>query len=395
MPHEGQIMNHEIFLQAMDFLDRIFQKDEKFTILFHGGEPMLAGLDWYKKTLAVIRERFGYNAELHIQSNIWLLNQDWINLFKEYDVCISTSIDGHEDICNSQRGDGYFEKTMKGIRLMRENGLNVSVVATLGKHNISPEKCRQMFKFFLDEDIHFALHGAVPSMEQGFSEEVLSADEMLQMLRNVSDEYFANYQKITVGTIDHMVKNIYKKTPSLCTFSDCLGTYIAIDPNGYLYTCQRFCGMPEFSLGHLSENPTSESILNSKGYAVFSDLHKKAKETCTKSGCKHFEYCNGGCCYASLSAQKHTQDWDGRDPFCEAFRTFYDELDDKITTEMENVLLKKDIPSPLLTIAENRRRDFTVIKNSRKILEAYQWQIAPDWVKRDKLETIYFNIEVI
>jgi len=229
-------------------------------------------------------------------------------------------------------------------------------------------------------------------LERGFSEEVLTADEMLQILRNVSEEYFTYFQKMTVGTIDHMIRNIYKKTPSLCTFSDCLGAYIAIDPNGYLYTCQRFCGMPELSLGHLSENPTSESILKSKGYAVFSDLHKKAKETCTKLECKHFEYCNGGCCYASLATQKHSKDWDGRDPFCKAFQQFYDELDDKMTVEMGNELLKKDIFSPLLTIAENRRRDYTATKNSRKILEAYQWEIAPDWVQRNKLETIFFNI---
>jgi uncharacterized protein len=392
MPHEGQVMSHAIFSQAMDFLNRLFPKDKKFNLLFHGGEPMLAGLDWYKKSLPVIREKFGYNATLNMQSNSWLLNQDWINLFREYNVCISTSIDGPEEICDSQRGKGYFEKTMKSIRLMKENGLEVSVVATLGKNNISREKCRQLFKFFLDEEIHFSLHGAVPSMERGYSEEILNADEMLQVLRNISEEYFAHFQKITVGTIDHMIKNIYNKLPILCTFSDCLGTYMAIDTNGYLYSCQRFCGMQEFSLGRLSENPTPESILNSKGYAVFCNLHKKAKETCTKSGCRHFEYCNGGCCYASLAAQKHSKDWDGRDPFCEAFRTFYDELDNKITMEMRNELLKKDSPSPLLTIAKNRKRDYIATTNSRKIVEASQWQVTPGWVQRNKPETIFFNI---
>ena len=392
MPHEGQVMSSDIFSQTMDFLDRLFPKDKKFKMLFHGGEPMLAGLDWYKKSLPVIREKFGYNAELNIQSNIWLLNQDWIDLFCDYNVSISTSIDGPKQICDSQRGEGYFEKTMKSIRLMKKNGLDVSVVATLGKNKISREKCHEMFKFFLDENIHFSLHGAVPSLERGFSEEVLTADEMLQVLRNVSEEYFSHFQKMTVGTIEHMIKNIHKKSPTLCTFSDCLGTYIAIDPKGYLYSCQRFCGMQEFSLGHLSENPTSESILNSKGYTIFRNLHQKAKEACTKAACKHFKYCNGGCCYASLAAQKHSKDWDGRDPFCSAFRNFYDELENKMTMEMRNELLKKELPSPLLTIAENRKRDYIAIANSHKIMEAYQWKVMPNWVQRNKLETIYFNI---
>jgi len=392
MPYEGQIMNREVFMQAMDFLDRLIPKDKRFTILFHGGEPMLAGLDWFKKALPVIRGKFGHNAELSIQSNIWLLNQDWINLFREYGVRISTSIDGPKAICDSQRGEGYFEKTMQGIRLLKENGLAVSAIATVGKNNISREKCRQLFHFFLDEDIHFSLHGAVPSIERGLTEETLTADEMLQALRHVSEAYFARYQKMTVGTIDQMVKNIYNKKPCLCTFSDCLGTYLAIAPDGYLYTCLRFCGMPELSLGRLSENPTSESIVNSRGYTVFKQLHQTAKEACTKSGCQHFEYCNGGCCYASLAAKKHSRDWDGRDPFCKAYQQFYDELDDKMTVEMGNELLKKGFPAPLLSIAENRRRNFTAVRNSRKILEACQWQKAPGWVQRNKLETIFLNI---
>jgi uncharacterized protein len=392
MPHENHVMPHDTFARAVDFLDRLFPKDKGFLMMFHGGEPLLAGLDWYRQSLALIREKFGHNVELNVQSNIWLLSQEWIDLFGEYGVSISTSLDGPKEICDSQRGEGYFEKTMKGIRLLKENGRNVSVIATLGRSNISPEKCRQMFRFFLDEGIRFSLHGAVPSMGHGYEGEALTADEMLQVLLNVSEEYFAHYEETTVGTIDHIVKNIYHRSPCLCTFSNCLGTYLAIDTQGYLYSCQRFCGMHEFSLGKLSENPTSETILNSKGYAVFEKLHQQSKESCTKAGCRHIEYCNGGCCYAALAEQRHGKDPDGRDPFCRAFRSFYDELDKRMTAEMSRKLLKEEAPAPLLAIAENRRRAYMPAANARKIVEASQWQTAPAWLQRRGPETVFFNI---
>lgn len=185
---------------------------------------------------------------------------------------------------------------------------------------------------------------------------------------------------------------IYYKKPTLCTFKDCLGIYVAIAPDGYLYTCQRFCGMPEFSVGHLSDSPTPESIVNSKGYAIFKNWHETARKSCSQTNCKHFEYCNGGCCYAALAAKKHVREWDGRDPFCKAYRTLFDELDDKITIEMGDELLKKSTSSPLLTIAEDRRREYSADLNSGRILNASQWQSAPGWVRRDRLETIFFNI---
>jgi len=46
-------------------------------------------------------------------------------------VSVSTSLDGGREICDSQRGAGYFDKTMAGIRLLRENGLDVSAIATI------------------------------------------------------------------------------------------------------------------------------------------------------------------------------------------------------------------------------------------------------------------------
>jgi uncharacterized protein len=281
---------------------------------------------------------------------------------------------------------------MKAIRLMKENGLTVSAIATVGKQNISREKCRQIFHFFVDEDIHFALHGAVPSIMRGFSDETLSPGEMLQLLRNVSEEYFGACRQTTVGTIDHMVRNIYRKSSTLCTFSNCLGTYLAIAPDGHLYTCQRFCGTREFSTGKLQDHPTPDSILHSKAYTTIYHLYLQAREACTRQACKHIGYCNGGCPYSSLAAKQHSKAWDGRDPFCQAYRTFYDELEEKLSAEMANELLGKDLPAPLLAIAENRKPRYTARANARKILQACQWQKAPAWMERKQLETVFLNI---
>ena len=71
-----------------------FQQD-KVHFTFHGGEPLLAGYDFYSEALEKLSNIPNFEG-FSLQSNIWLLNQNLIDLFKKYNVVISTSIDGQK-----------------------------------------------------------------------------------------------------------------------------------------------------------------------------------------------------------------------------------------------------------------------------------------------------------
>ena len=61
----------------------------KFHFTFHGGEPALAGYDFYAEALENYQNR--QFRSFSLQSNIWLLSDELIDLFfKKYNVAVST-----------------------------------------------------------------------------------------------------------------------------------------------------------------------------------------------------------------------------------------------------------------------------------------------------------------
>ncbi len=348
-------MSLDILERAVTFIKTLLGDQKRFRINFHGGEPMMAGIGWYRKALPLLRAAFGARVRLCIQSNLWLLNQEWLNLFNEYGVGISTSLDGPESICDGQRGAGYFANTMRGIALIRANGQDVPVIATIGKSAANAKDCREIYDFFNSRRLHFAVHGAIPSISRGVTEETLPPGGMLVVLKSMAEEYFRDTRAISINMIDTMIRALYYQRPSLCSFSNCLGSFLAVSADGKLYPCQRFCGVSPYAIGDLAENPDQANIIHSGGYKLLADTRQEIALSCLESGCKHFPYCNGGCCYAAIAARAHKTVLHGRDPFCAAYRGFFDALEVRLTAEMQDSMIGAGAAMPLLSITQGAR----------------------------------------
>jgi uncharacterized protein len=76
-------------------------------ITFHGGEPLVPGVQFYRMALPVLRQGLApRRVQFAMQSNLWLLTDELCDLFREYSVSLGTSLDGPEEINDSQRGHG-------------------------------------------------------------------------------------------------------------------------------------------------------------------------------------------------------------------------------------------------------------------------------------------------
>ena len=126
--NKKEMMDLEIIDQIIEWL-RDF-RDDKVHFTFHGGEPLLAGYDFYKTALEKLSKIDNLDG-FSLQSNIWLLNEELIDLFLEYNVVVSTSIDGPKEINDYQRGVGYFDRTMEKYELAKSKGLYINFVLTV------------------------------------------------------------------------------------------------------------------------------------------------------------------------------------------------------------------------------------------------------------------------
>ena len=129
----------------------------ELTVIWHAGEPLVVPTDFYREAFeAIERLRPPSVAVRHaFQTNGMLIDRDWCALFREWNVGVGVSIDGpqplHDAHRKTRRGDGTFDKTIAGIRLLRQENVPFHVISVLSRESLAmPE---EMLAFYLSEGI--------------------------------------------------------------------------------------------------------------------------------------------------------------------------------------------------------------------------------------------------
>ena len=95
------------------------------SVVFHGGEPLLAGSDLIAFAAAELRISVppGVRVQLSLQTNGVLLTRDFLNVLLEHDVSVGVSLDGdreaHDLHRRSRNGRGSHRETVRGLSLLR------------------------------------------------------------------------------------------------------------------------------------------------------------------------------------------------------------------------------------------------------------------------------------
>jgi len=133
---------------------RVIEQQKELKVLWHAGEPLAAGIGFYREALAVTERILGDRLSVHhsIQTNGTLVNDEWCDLFRAKAISIGVSLDGPAQMHDSNRktraGRGTFAHVMRGIELLRAHDIGVSVLCVLTSQSIDyPD---EMFHFFLD-----------------------------------------------------------------------------------------------------------------------------------------------------------------------------------------------------------------------------------------------------
>jgi uncharacterized protein len=300
---------------------------EALEITFHGGEPLAAGVDFYRWALPLLTGQLRRRRlRLGLQSNLWLLTDELCDLFAEQGVSLGTSLDGPEAINDAQRGAGYFQRTMAGIRRARAYGLEVSCICTFTAQ--SAPYADEIYDFFAGQGLNFSVHAALPGLAAADGRWALSAEDYGVLLEKLLECYLADLPKLRIGTLDAICWGISAGCGGLCTFSDCLGRYLAVDPQGWVYACQRFAGRVEHRLGNVLDQPGQANFPRSPAWQRLQVRQQRVAEEC--AGCPHFKYCRGGCPYNSLAAGVPL----GRDPYCPAYQRIFNTVIERAVGEV-------------------------------------------------------------
>ena len=305
-------------------------REDRVTFTFHGGEPLLAGPEFYRQALPLLSQELQHlNPEFAMQTNLWRMTPEIAQILAEYHVPIGSSIDGPGEITDSQRGKGYFEKTMRGYDIAKAHGLNVRFICTFT--NKSVKHRQEIFDFFKKNGFVLKLHPALPSLRSENPKEwALEPDDYGELLVYLLDKSLENIGTMEVMNINDLCRCVFTRRGSVCTFVNCMGNTFAIGPDGGIYPCYRFVGMPEWVMGNVRDRPTMEQLMQSEPGRRMTAFSEYVDQAC--KDCSHIRYCRGGCPYNAIAPSGGALE--GVDPHCVAYKRIFDELNERLNKEM-------------------------------------------------------------
>jgi len=276
------------------------KKAKSVKIIFHGGEPLLWDFDNYVQLFSFI-ERCLKNIDykLSIQTNLTLLSEKHIQLFKKYNVSIGFSLDGPAQINDAMRvyknGRGTYDKIIEKVRYCKSINLRVSSIAILSRLNIGDIKA--LYDFFKENKLDFKLNPLFNFGEANkiFDQFGITTTEYSNAMIKLFDYWIEDpCSNITISNFSEIASNLVTKKPFLCIFKkNCQLEFVSIAPNGDVFPCGRFHSDDSFRLGNLHKE-SFRAVFQKKKHYGFENRDKILIDTDCKN-CNYFNICSGGC----------------------------------------------------------------------------------------------------
>lgn len=284
---------------------------------WQGGEPTLAGLDFYRRAL-VLQQRYANGRRIvnSLQTNGVLLNNEWVQFLAEHQFLVGVSVDGPQHLYDAMRktrsGGSVFKSVVEGVARLREAGVEFNLLAVVNEQ--TARYPLEVYRF-LTRDLGAEFVQFIPVVEVTPGREAAAEryGEIIGLENNaaatvtawsVSGEAYGNFLiaifnewvrhdvgRVFVQIFDNTLAAWAGQTPSLCVMRPSCGASLVIEQNGDIYSCDHFVS-PAHRLGNiLTSSP--DLLAASRQQRAFSDGKIPRSPRCQR--CDYRFACQGGC----------------------------------------------------------------------------------------------------
>ena len=297
-----QMLEHFIkeYIAANDVPDVFFN--------WHGGEPLLAGLDFYKKAI-VLQRKYGEGKKIHntLQTNATLITREWAEFFRANGFLIGVSLDGPQKVHDAYRGGkggaSVFERVRRGMFELYRAGVQYNVMTTVNKQ--SEGKALEIYQFLKSAGTRFIQF--MPVVEHVKNGLIVSPDTSGARLAPWSVtavgfgkflcdifDYWIRHDvgKVFVNQFDAALACWCGVQPGLCAMAETCGGNSVIEHNGDLYPCDHFV-YNDYKIGNVLQTDLRTLMNSSKQVKFGIDKRSGLPQKCFR--CRWFFACHGEC----------------------------------------------------------------------------------------------------
>ncbi len=276
------------------------------TIIWHAGEPLVVPVEFYRTAFETIERLRPQQVSLKhtFQTNGMLITPAWCELIKDWQLEVGVSIDGPRHLHDKKRmtrsGQGTFDKTLAGIRLLREHNIPFHTISVLT--NESLDLADEMYAFFVSEGVEYVCFNVEESEGQHVSD-MMGATGIRERFRAFLARFWqlarASDKVKMVREVDTMITAIFRpndapfrnqQVEALAMLNvDCLGNVSTFSPELLGYKNAEY---NDFLIGNVNTD-SMEQMRDSRWLAAMQRDIDAGVAAC-RASCEYFSVCGGG-----------------------------------------------------------------------------------------------------
>ena len=309
---QRHLMSDEMLEQfTREYIEAQTMSQVLFT--WHGGEPLLRSIDFYRKALS-LQQKYagGRRIDNVIQTNGTLLTDEWCEFFAQNHWLVGISIDGpqpdHDHYRLTAAGKPSWQKVMQGIKLLKKHGVEWNAMAVVNAYNVNHPL--EFYRFFKENGCQFlqftpiverqtrhedgrTLASLADKNEIPLSEASVTPEQWGYFLSAIFDEWVRkDVGKIFVEIFDCTLANWMGISPGICAYSKECGHAGVMEHNGDVYSCDHFV-FPEYKLGNIRDHSLIDMLYGEQQQEFSRLKHSSLPRQCKE--CDMEFACHGEC----------------------------------------------------------------------------------------------------
>lgn len=302
----------KLIISALEFAD-----GESISFAFQGGEPVLAGLDYFKSFTAFAKENNPKNSKIFysLQTNGTLLNDEFANFFRENEFLIGLSLDGdfeNNSFRKDANGQNSYYKIIRAADILKRYGVEFNILTVLTGR--CADNCEKIYRHFRSKGYKYLQF--IPCLRPFESEEeselYMTAEQYANFLIRTFNLYVKDFVRgnyVSIRQFDNLVRMYLGENPEQCGMcGHCTHQFVA-EGNGNIYPCDFYC-TDKYLLGNICDT-SLEKMANSEKAKDFIRESLQIPDKCKQ--CRFFALCRAGGC----KRQRADRD------YCESYQKFF------------------------------------------------------------------------
>ena len=335
---------------------------------WHGGEPLMRSIDFYKKALE-LQKKYAHGKQIDnvIQTNGTLLTDEWCEFFAQNHWLVGISIDGPQEYHDHYRvtpaGKPSWEKVMQGISLLKKHRVEWNAMAVVNAYNA--EHPLEFYHFFRDNGCQYlqftpiverltehedgrTLASLADNREIPLSDASVTPAQWGNFLCTIFDDWVRHdVGKTFVEIFDCTLANWMGVLPGICAYSKECGHAGVMEHNGDVYSCDHFV-FPEYKLGNIKDQSLIDMLYGEKQQAFSRLKHTSLPRQCKK--CDMEFACHGECPKNRFEKDKYGEP--GLNYLCQGYYQYYTHVAPYMDF-MKRELLAQRPPANIMNVLKN------------------------------------------